>query len=298
MPLMNGTVSFVELAVPVDTVFDESRVYNRAFVNIDDSYDEVSIGWVNPTDIFDANHPTLVLGDYVVLTMRIDERKIPGALLKKLCAKEERRIRIERQIPKLSRAMRAEIKSRISTDLIRKAAPVTTTVDVVWSVNAGRVWLFSTSSSVMELFLDLFDQTFKAIPEALPLSDTADFLAWCSWKSEVIRIYGRMTIGGEPDQQVVCAEGPESFKALALGKKIGQAQVVVDNHGKGTLTSSMLFKGFKLPVVAADGGVEGLIMERINLVDALIEAVGGEYAAYVNGDRSGLVDWILEQEGE
>ena len=297
MPLMNGTVSFVELAVPIDTSFDESRVRSRAFIDIDDTYDEVSIGWVNPTDMFSTAIPFLVLGDYVVLSMRIDERKVPGALLKKLCAKEERRIRIERQVPKLSKGMRAEIKSRIATDLIRKAAPVTTTVDVVWSVNAGRVWIFSTSSSVTEIFLDLFDQTFKVIPEALPLEDTADFLAWCGWKSEFINLDGRMTIGEGPEQQVVCAEGPEAFKALALGKKIGQAQVIVENYGKGTLTSSLLFKGFKLPTVEAEGE-EGLIMERINLVDALIEAVRSEYDRYVKDDQSGLANWILEQEGE
>lgn len=297
MSLLSGAVSFVELSVPVDTEFYEDKVKSLAFKDIDDTYDDHSIGWVSPLDMFNSDSPALVLGDCVVLTLRIDERKAPGALLKRLVAKEERRIRIERQVPKLSGGMRIEIKERIRTELVRKTKPTTVTVDAVWSVNTGQILLFSVSPSVLEIFEDFFKVTFGSPPElVVQTGDPSDFLAWCWWQSEFIKPYGRMSIGEGPELQVVCPNGPEAFKALSLGKSIEQAHVIVDGYGNGTLSSGMVFKGFKLPKGETAETDDGAILERIFLVSALLQAVKEEYQAYLDEDTSGLMDWVLEQE--
>ena len=127
MPLLKGAVNLIELVVPAEVVFDDKQVREHLFMDIDDSYDEFSVGWVNPSDMFDTSAPSQVLGEYVVLSMRVDKRTVPGAVLKKLVAKEIRRVMQEKQVPKLSRASRIEIKARIQIELLRKAKPTSAT---------------------------------------------------------------------------------------------------------------------------------------------------------------------------
>lgn len=290
MSLFSGAVNIMELAVPETVEFTEKKLSQWQFQDIDDTYDNHSAGWVSPLDMFDVANLALVLGDYVVLSMRIDERKVSSALLKKLVAKEERRVRIENQVPKLSRAQRVVIKERIRTELVRKAKPTSITVEVVWNVTDRRLFFLAVPGASLEVFSDLFKQTFGGEPELVEYEKSEDFLAWCWWKSEVINMAGRMTIGEGADQQVVCAEGPEAFKALGLGKKISQAQIRVDEKGTCTLAPGlMVFKGAKLPAVADEGLDSGLVLERIHLITELVDAVLEEWKTYLDADLSSVL---------
>ena len=126
MGLLTGSASFTrfsvtgELPEPFWDVVAE-RMAAHSFKDIDDTLDEFSIGWVSVADMFDAEfkYSTYAAGDYVVLTMRIDERKVAPAVLKKFVMKEEERLKREKQIPRLSRAVRVEIRERIRTELVR-----------------------------------------------------------------------------------------------------------------------------------------------------------------------------------
>jgi len=253
---------------------------------------------VSPLDQFDTSRPALILGDYVVLSLRIDERKVPGALLKRLIAKEERRVRIEQQVPRLSRGMRREIKEHIYTELIRTARPVTTVVDVVWNVVEGRILFFSTSGTPLEIFEDLFKRTFGIVPQAVPLEHTDDFLAWCWWQSPVVELNGRMVIGDGPEQQVTAAPGPEAFKALALGKKIRQAAVRVVDRGTCTFAPGvMTYRSVKLPTSRTGETDDGAILDRIGMFVALVDAVNRELERYLDQRtdiQTDLLQWIME----
>ena len=298
MPLFSGAVNITELVVPEGTEFVQEKLAMWQFQDIDDTYDNHSAGWVSPLDMFDVANLSLVLGDYVVLSMRIDERKVSSALLKKLVAKEERRERAEMQIPKLSRARRVAIKERVKTELLRKTAPTSSTVEVVWNVTDRRLFFLAVPGSSLEVFMDLFKQTFGAELELPEYENSEDFLAWCWWKSEAINMAGRMSIGEGADQQVVCAEGPEAFKALGLGKKISQAQIRVEEKGACTLVPGlMVFKGAKLPTVADPGDIDhGLVLERIHLLTEMVDAVLEEWKLYLGADLSGMTDWVEKSE--
>ena len=296
MPLLKGAVNLIELVVPAEVVFDDKQVREHLFMDIDDSYDEFSVGWVNPSDMFDTSAPSQVLGEYVVLSMRVDKRTVPGAVLKKLVAKEIRRVMQEKQVPKLSRASRIEIKARIQIELLRKAKPTSATFEAVWRVHDHRLFFLGAPGSPMDSFLELFSETFGGDLTVIEHERNEDFLAWAWWQSEEISIAGRMVIGEGPEQQVVCAEGPEAFKALALGKKISQAQIKVDGKGVCTLVPDvMVFKGMKLPTVAAAGDIDdGLVLERIHLITELVDAVHAEYQEYLGADLSGMHGWVEE----
>lgn len=168
MSLLNGSASFLRFTVEgnlPDNFWDfiAERAVAHSFKDIDDSMEEYSIGWVSVANMFDSEfaYASYAAGDFVVLTMRVDERKVSPAVLKKFTMKEEERIKKEKQIPKLSRSARLEIKERISAELIRKSAPVPVLYDLCWSLTDNTLLFFSTSKKAMvqleELFKDTFD---------------------------------------------------------------------------------------------------------------------------------------------
>lgn len=167
MGFLKGSASFVRYSVEgelPDAFWDfvADRIAAHSFQDIDDTLEEYSIGWVSVANMFDADfaYGSYAAGDYVVLTMRVDERKVSSSVLKKCVLKEEERTKKERQVPKLSRSVSLEIKERVRSQLVRKSVPVPAVYDLCWNLADGTLLFFSTSKKAMVLLEELFKDTF------------------------------------------------------------------------------------------------------------------------------------------
>lgn len=167
MGFLSGSASFVCFSVegelPDNSLeFIAERIIAYSFKDIDDSYDEYSIGWVSVLNMFDSQfqYASYAAGDYITLTLRIDERKVSPAILKKVVQKEEERVKLEKQVPKLGRSQRVEIKERIHTELMRKAIPVPVTYDLCWSLSNSSLYFFTTNKKAHAVLEDFFKETF------------------------------------------------------------------------------------------------------------------------------------------
>jgi len=167
MGLLSNSGTFVRFAVEGDLPenfweFAAERIAAHAFKDIDDNFEEYSIGWVSVMNMFDSQfaYASHAVGDYIVLSMRIDERKVPSSVIKKYCMKEEERVRKEKQVPKLSRGHRLEIKESVTLALTKKAAPIPTVHDLCWNLASNTVLFFSTSAQAHMSLEDLFKETF------------------------------------------------------------------------------------------------------------------------------------------
>jgi len=167
MGFLKGTAGFVRFSVEGDLPeniwdFIAERITAHAFRDIDDSYEEDSLGWVSVTNMFDTEfeYASYAAGNYVTLSMRQDERKVSGAIVKKFVAKEEERVKKEKEIPKIPRSMRVEIKERIENELMRKALPVPAVYDLCWNLEDSTLLFFSTNQKAQGLLEDLFKETF------------------------------------------------------------------------------------------------------------------------------------------
>ncbi|MGI9571673.1 MAG: recombination-associated protein RdgC, partial [Desulfobulbia bacterium] len=136
MGLLSRTSTFVRYSVEgqlPDNFWDfaAERIAQFAFRDIDDTFDEYSIGWVAVDNMFDSAfaHASYAVGDQIVLSMRIDERKVSKTLLKKFTLKEEERLKKERQVPRLNRSQRIQIKEDVHLRLVKKALPVPSVYD-------------------------------------------------------------------------------------------------------------------------------------------------------------------------
>lgn len=169
--MLSGSASFTRFFVEGDLPesfwdFVADRVAAHSFQDIDDTLEEYSIGWVSVANMFDADfaYGSYAAGDYVVLTMRVDERKVSPSVLKKCVMKEEERIKKERQIPRLNRSARMEIKERVQSQLLRKSVPIPATYDLCWNLSNNTLLFFSTSKKAIVLFEELFKETFGLSP--------------------------------------------------------------------------------------------------------------------------------------
>lgn len=167
MGLMKGTAAFVRFSVEGDLPeniwdFIAERITSFSFKDIDDTYDEDSLGWVSISNMFDTefDYASYAAGNYVTLSMRLDERKVSPAIVRKFVAKEEERIKKEKQIPKISRSMRVEIKERIENELMRKSPPMPSVFDLCWNLEDSTLLFFSTNKKAQALLEDLFKETF------------------------------------------------------------------------------------------------------------------------------------------
>ena len=171
MGLLSGSASFVRYTVEGELPdnfweFVAERLVAFSFRDIDDTFDEYSIGWVSVENMFDSEFAfsSYRVGDYIVLSMRIDERKVAPAVLKKFCLKEEERVKKERQVPRLNRAHRQEIKENIQLQLVKKAIPVGTIYDLCWNLADSTLLFFSTSNKAQAVLEDFFKETFNLRP--------------------------------------------------------------------------------------------------------------------------------------
>jgi recombination associated protein RdgC len=167
MGFLKGTAGFVRFSVEGDLPeniwdFIAERITAHSFKDIDDTYEEDSLGWVSVTNMFDTEFEfaSYAAGNYVTLSMRMDERKVSGAIVKKFVAKEEERVKKEKEIPKIPRSMRVEIKERIENELMRKALPVPSVFDLCWNLEDSTLLFFSTNQKAQGLLEDLFRETF------------------------------------------------------------------------------------------------------------------------------------------
>jgi len=167
MGILSNSASFVRYRVegepPADFwSFAAERIAQYTFRDIDDNYDERSVGWVSVLNMFDSEfaYSSYAAGDYLVLSLRIDERKVSPAALKKYTLKEEERIKREKQIPRLSRDHRQEIKEQMRLMLIKRAVPIPAVYDLAWNLAEGSLLFFSTNQKAQGELEEFFKETF------------------------------------------------------------------------------------------------------------------------------------------
>jgi DNA recombination-dependent growth factor C len=168
MGIFKGAATLTRYVVKGDTPPDladflDRRIRRFAFRDIEDTADEISVGWVSPHDYMDVSfaYAAYSLEPYVALGMRVDQRKVGGALLKKYHRLELRKALALEEGGRLGRSRREELKEKAKLDLLTRMPPVSQVHDVCWDTASGRLWLGTAAKGALELFEDLFRRTFE-----------------------------------------------------------------------------------------------------------------------------------------
>jgi Putative exonuclease, RdgC len=171
MGVYANTVSITQFTVSGDLPKSEQfqwfseKLSARGFQSIENSTEETSEGWTlvdHPDDAAFEAPSDFWRDNYLVFSLRRDQRKIPSAVLKSHAGREEGAFLA--QHPNLRRTpknKRAEIKEQVQMRLLTRCLPVPSSVDVVWDQKSGVLTLFSLGSKVIERFEEQFRKTFE-----------------------------------------------------------------------------------------------------------------------------------------
>ncbi len=172
MGALAGTITmtcyYVRGEIPKDfktSYLDALRRNRFVDINLDLEHEE-SMGWVTIADPFNSEFELndVLWGSYLMVALRHDTIRLPATAfklhLRKAIAEHLKKSGKE----KLSKAESDEVRERLERQLKKKALPNIKTYDVVWNMDRGVVWLWSTNKKVNEQFLDFFQETFGLMP--------------------------------------------------------------------------------------------------------------------------------------
>ncbi len=179
MGVFSGSASYVRYQVqgdvpePVkDFVLEKLKGY--AFKEIDPgTLSEKTIGWVSAENMaltrFDDLH--FAKDPYLVFSLRIDVRKIPGMTMKAALLREEMKYKETTGQERLRKKDKDMLKDEVWQALTKKTLPTPSVYDVCWNFQTGIVLFFSTSRKANEEFMAFFHRSFDV--KLLPLMPQA-----------------------------------------------------------------------------------------------------------------------------
>lgn len=151
---------------------------------------EPNLGWVAIDD--DTHAPDLPhFGDALAFACRIDRKRVPARALKLAVQARQREVMQERGVERLGKNHKQEIAEAVEEDLLSRALPTITTVDVLWT--NSEVYVFTPSATTADLVRALFLDTFgvRLYPDRL-----GDWLADATSWGEAERLCRARLPGG------------------------------------------------------------------------------------------------------
>jgi len=168
MGFLKGTLTFSrwrvagDLQSPFPDFFD-GQIKKYAFQEPGAGADEKSLGWTSLENILDTHfeQANYAIGSYLLFCLRIDRKSIPPSLLKVRMLEGEQKALRETEKTRLSKDSRQKLKDRLQEDLLKKAHPVPSFHEILWSPSQKWLLLGTLSQKVFQDFEDLFKISFR-----------------------------------------------------------------------------------------------------------------------------------------
>ncbi len=183
MGIQSGSATFTRFYVP-EPVTEEFWTFVREklsagrFNEPDDVQEETS-GFARWEDFFESSFDdgSYHKGEYIVFHFRTDVRKVPSIVLKKFVHDALRKYRNENEGRWPSRQERREIQEEMRSMLLNRSLPQPSAFEVVWNPSSHQMLLGTTSTRMMEAFLEVFEKNFQIYPIPLYHANWAHHLA-------------------------------------------------------------------------------------------------------------------------
>ena len=173
MGVYANTVSITQFSISGDLPKKDQfqwfsqKLSDRGFRSIENSAEELSEGWTlvdRPDDASFEAPSDFWRDNYLLFSLRRDQRKIPAAVLKSHSGREEGAFLAQHpNLRRTPKSKREEIRELVQTRLLTKCLPVPSTVDVVWDQRNGLLTLYTLGSKVIERFEDIFRKSFDGL---------------------------------------------------------------------------------------------------------------------------------------
>jgi DNA recombination-dependent growth factor C len=171
MPLLSGAISARRYRVVAD--YAETGFRDKLLERLsEDAFREPltaakggeNYGWVTLENLCDTDFaPNKVLfNQYMSFSLRIDNKRLPGKLVKALLDLRIRAWLAETGRERAPGPVKKEMLEQIELELYPRQLPAVAVHDICWDLTNQVVWFFSNSNKANELFRTLFAKSFLA----------------------------------------------------------------------------------------------------------------------------------------
>ncbi len=175
MGILSNTVNICQFQVLGDLPKEDFFTWaagclnGRGFSPIDNSSEEISVGWVLLDDRgesrFDLARSMAFQRDhYLVFSLRRDQRKLPAALVRShMDRAQEEFLTAHPGLRRVPRQKKEELTDAVRSALLSRTLPVPSFYDVVWDTRNHRITFTSLSPKVIDIFEQAFRETFQGV---------------------------------------------------------------------------------------------------------------------------------------
>lgn len=173
MAIKSSSATFTRFFVPEIPTEDfwstvDEKLKSGAFKDLEDG-EEQAAGFSSWEDLFepDFSSASYHKGEYAAFSFRMDQRKVPAIVLKQYVRQSVQRFREENEGRWPSRRERLDIQENMQNWLMNRALPRPSGFEVVWNPAANCMLLGTTSTKMVDVFLDSFENLFRIYPVPL-----------------------------------------------------------------------------------------------------------------------------------
>ncbi len=173
MAISSSSATFTRFFVPELEVDDfwsfvDEKLRAGAFAEPDDSQIEAA-GFASWEDFFDSSfaYGSYRKAEYVAFNFRLDQKKVPSVVLKQFVRQSVQKYRDEHEGKWPSRSEKQEIQENMQEYLLSRAFPQPCSSEVVWAPARNLMMLGTSSTKMMEAFLEFFERQFQIYPVPL-----------------------------------------------------------------------------------------------------------------------------------
>jgi len=242
MGFLKGPMTFSQYRVTGEVSADFSKIFDEqikknAFPDFMGAAAEKAVGWTDIADPLDTAfaYAKYNFGSYLMFSLRIDRKIIPPKLLKIKNLQAERDYLASRDVARIYRTQREEIKEAVRNDLLKKVPLIPSFFDVCWHPHERRLLFSSLSDKMNDDFHSFFHESFDFSlqpflpwdPQNLrpddaerfaslePLPWGREFLTWLWYKSEekegIISIVPEGDVELQFTRRIVLASGDGDY---------------------------------------------------------------------------------------
>jgi DNA recombination-dependent growth factor C len=152
---------FEELEEGLTDSFIQDRLTKNAFIDIEETSEESSIGWVQVFNHLETEFPveTWRFGEMFAFSLRLDERKLAAKTLNRYVDIAVARFQAQTG-RKPNSGKKREIKDALRLDLLRRSLLDTKLFEVVWLSENREVWLGAAGEKNRSIFEEAWGRTF------------------------------------------------------------------------------------------------------------------------------------------
>ncbi len=173
MAIQSSTATFARFYVPDPVTEDfwsfvDEKLRGGSFQECEDGQEQ-ALGFTSWDDFFDPSfsYGSYHKGEYVAFNFRLDQRKVPGIILKQYIRQAIQKYRDEHEGNWPSREQRQDIRDNVQSWLLNRALPQPSACEVVWNPAAKWMLLGTTSTKMMDTLLEHFERHFRLYPVPL-----------------------------------------------------------------------------------------------------------------------------------